>query len=517
VKADRLRRELATVLAIARADFRERSRRYAFLVALALTAWLGWLASNGTLRVELGPWRGVIDSAWVGGSLAIVAAAFLSLLGGWLVRGTITRDRATGVGEILATTPLSRPAYLLGKWLSHFVYLGALALILGTLALAMLLRNAEAPGFDPVRLWLPTLLIALPALAFVAGLAVALEVLPLFRSGFGNVAWLFVWAMMFVASIQLGSSFDFSGLGAARASMRADLRAERGVDEQGFRVGGGSHQAHQTFVWHGFHWTGAFVSARLAWVGIGALLALAGVPFFDRFDPSRRRVRPLAARPARAAAAGEPAEVRAARAAPSAHALPAASRGPAFAALVRGQLVYALRGRAKLFWIGALALAAGSFAAAPAQAPPVALAWIWPVLLWSRLGAPDPAVAPVLACCPRPVMRPLLAAFVGGSLVGALFVAAPFARAALAHDSAGAAASLVAAVFPPALALTLGAWAQTPRVFEALYTCLWYVGAQTPSLDFMGATATPNPWPFAAAVPVLLLLASLGRARSAEL
>ncbi|HEX9187331.1 MAG TPA: ABC transporter permease subunit, partial [Vicinamibacteria bacterium] len=247
-----LPRQLRTVVAIARADFRERTRGYAFLVALALTAWLGWLASDGTLRIELGPWRGVLDSAWVGGSLAIIASTFLSLMGGWLVRGTIARDRATGVGEILATTPLTRSSYLLGKWLSHTVYLGSLAVILALLALVMLARNAEAPGFDLAQLWLPMALIALPSLAFVAGLAVAFELVPWLRGGFGNVAWLFAWTMTLMASIQLGSSFDFSGLAATRASLRADLVAQAGVDEEGIRVGGGPRRASRTFVWQGF-------------------------------------------------------------------------------------------------------------------------------------------------------------------------------------------------------------------------------------------------------------------------
>lgn len=513
-----MRRSLRTAVAIARADFRERTRSYAFLVALGLTCWLGWLASEGTLRVELGPWRGVLDSAWIGGSLAVIAATFLSLFGGWLVRGTIARDRATGVGEILATTPLTRPAYLVGKWLSHFVYLSSLALVLALLSVYMLLRNAEAPGLDLARLWLPMLLVALPALAFVSGLVVAFEVLPLLRGGLGNVAWLFLWAGIFAASLQTGA-FDFSGLGATRASLRADLRAEAGVDEEGMRVGGGPRRATRTFTWHGFDWTPGFVASRLAWIGIGGLLALVAVPAFDRFDPSRRRFsRPLASEAAGAVSSGAGGEptLRAstpARPQASAAALPPAPRGASFVALVRGQLVYALRGRAWLFWAGALGLTVGGFAGTPAAAPPLALASLWPILLWSRLGAPDPVVAPVLACCPRPVSRPLLAAFAGGALVGALLLAGPMVRAGSAGDPTALAAVAVAVAFPSALSLALGAWAGSPRPFEAIYTCLWYVAVQTPALDFMGATAAPHPWPFAAAVPVLLAAAALGRAR----
>jgi len=515
-------RNLRAASAIARADFRQRTRSYAFPVALALTCWLGWLTSEGTVRVELGPWRGVLDTAWIGGSLAIVASTFLSLFGGWLVRGTLARDRETGVGEILATTPLTSPAYLLGKWLSHAVYLGSLALILGVLAVFMLARHAEAPGFDLARLWLPMLLIALPSLAFVAGLAVVFEVLPVLRGSFGNVAWLFVWAMIFVLSLSGSAAFDFSGLAVTRASLRADLQVTKGVDEERIRVGGGPRRASQTFVWHGFDWTPDLVASRIVWVGVGGLLALAAVPFFDRFDPTRRRRRAFG--PISAAETTEPTSTVShdegtigqgrADARFSAQDLPNAIRGPSFPALVRGQLRIALRGRARIFWAGTIALVVASFISAPAQTPPVALTFLWPILLWSRLGAPEAAVGAVLASCPGPVRRPLLAAFVGGSLMGALFVAGPIARASWAGEGPAVAAGLVAAVFPPALALALGAWAGTPRPFEALYTCLWYVGAQTPLLDFMGATAAPNPWPFAASVPVLLAVGAAGRSRA---
>jgi hypothetical protein len=97
--------------------------------------------------------------------------------------------------------------------------------------------------------------------------------------------------------------------------------------------------------------------------------------------------------------------------------------------------------------------------------------------------------------------------------VGATLLVGPIVRAGSAGDLTALAAVAVAVAFPPALSLALGAWAGSPRPFEALYTCLWYVGVQTPALDFMGATTAPRPGPFAAAVPVLLAAAALGRAR----
>jgi hypothetical protein len=508
---------LRTALAIARADFRERTRRYAFLVALGLTCWLGWLASEGTLRVELGQWRGVLDSAWIGGSLAVVASTFLSLIGFWLVRGTIERDRTTGVGEILATTRTTRSAYLLGKWLSNSLYLWALAGLLALAAVVMLARHAEAGAFDLGRLWLPMLVIALPALAFVAGLSVAFEVLPLLRGGFGNVAWFFVFGSLLALSVQRGPGFDFTGLAATRASMRQELLATRGVDEAAFRVGGGSRHASQSFVWSGMRYTPALVRDRFVWVGVGALLALVVAPFFHRFDPSlvRRRIpRPWSAR--RASAGTSVVVEPATRTRRAAEDLPPAASGPWLFGLVRGQLLWVLRGRRVVFWLGAAILAAVSFAASPATAPPAALVYLWPVLVWSRLGAPEPSVAPILRSCPHPILRGVASAYLAGALAGAVFLVGPAVRTGLGRDATVLGALSCALLFPPALALALGSWAGTPKAFEASYTALWYVGVQTPAVDFMGVTASPNPWPFLASVPALLLAAAAARALARE-
>jgi hypothetical protein len=499
------------VFAIARADLRERTRRYPFLWALGLTCWLGWLASEGTLRVQLGDFRGRLDSAWIGSSLAVIASTMLGLVGFWLARGSVERDRATGVGPVLATTPLSRGAYLAGKWLSHVGYLGALLALLGLAAVAMTLRNGDG-GLDLLALWSPLLLLALPGLAFVSGLVVAFEVVPGLRGGFGNVAWFFAWGALFAASMQLGPNADFSGMGLARESMRAAIRAEHGVDERSFTVGGGPHEAARVFTFRGVEWDAASLARRLGWIGFGVLAALAATPFFDRFDPARR----LPSRPAAPAPSAAVPEAVLAPATPRRDAidvqrLPRADRSRlAVAALLLGELRRILRGRSTWWWLASAGVLVAAFTGADPRGPG-AFALLWPVLLWSRLGAPDVAVAPLLAACPHPVRTPLVARALAGLILGAPFV---LARAA---GGAGTEPTVFAAAlaFPPALALALGAVAGTPKAFEATWTALWYLALQTPSLDFFGATPTPRPGPFLVAIPGLLLIAALvaGRRR----
>jgi len=103
-----------------RADFYERVRRYSFLVMLGLIVFLGYQVAIGNMTLTLGQYRGEFNSAWVGAMMSLNATFFIGLFGFFLVKGSVARDRQTGVGQIIATTPLKRPLYLLGKWLSNF-------------------------------------------------------------------------------------------------------------------------------------------------------------------------------------------------------------------------------------------------------------------------------------------------------------------------------------------------------------------------------------------------------------
>jgi len=95
---------------LARADFLERVRRYSFLIMLGLAAFLGYQVAIGNISVQLKEYRGEFNSAWVGSMMSLVTTFFLGWFAFYLVKGSVTRDRETGVGQIMATTPLTRPS-----------------------------------------------------------------------------------------------------------------------------------------------------------------------------------------------------------------------------------------------------------------------------------------------------------------------------------------------------------------------------------------------------------------------
>jgi hypothetical protein len=103
--------QLRAISAIARADFRERVRRYSVLLTLLFAVFLGYAAATGRISIQLGEYRGVYTSAWIGALVAITTTCFGALVGFYIVKSAIDRDRQTGVGQILAATPLSKAAH----------------------------------------------------------------------------------------------------------------------------------------------------------------------------------------------------------------------------------------------------------------------------------------------------------------------------------------------------------------------------------------------------------------------
>src|SRR5262249_35614481 len=104
---------------VALADVRERTRRYSFLAAMGVAAYFGYLVDAGYVTLSIENQRGTMGSAWVGTMTAMTLAVMLPLFGFYLVKSAIATDRATGVGELLAASPLGRLAYVAGKAASN--------------------------------------------------------------------------------------------------------------------------------------------------------------------------------------------------------------------------------------------------------------------------------------------------------------------------------------------------------------------------------------------------------------
>ena len=546
------------LLPLARADFLERVRRPSFLVTLGFAIFAAYLflppnhARYSTFHFA--GHRGLYGSAWVGSVIAMLGSTFLSLAGFYLVKNAVERDRRTGVGQILAATPLPTPLYLAGKLASNFAVLAAMVTVLAGSAAAMQLVRAEEAQLRPLALITPFVVLTLPVMALVAGLAVLFEATPGLRGGAGNVVYFFLWisGLTTTASTRgglpdpLGGEMLIAQMHAACVAAFPDLPAGRNLS-MGFNIRSDGFWDLETFTWPGAHWTPGMLAARAAWVAVSIALTMAAALFFDRFDAragvARRAGR---TRPAAVTAAGsapripDPADPpRAASAVPSAHRrIERSTLGPDTAVgrsigraggrlrlggLVRAELRIMLEGVSRWWLLVALALGVTSlFVPLPAVRGFLApFALVWPLLLWSPMGTRERQhrTDALLFSTPRPVARLLAAQWLAGAALALAAGSGALARFALTGQWAGVAALLVAAVFIPSLALAIGIWSGSAKLFEVLYLMLWYLGPMNriPPLDYLGATQPESGMGpvigFLGLTIVLAALALIGRSR----
>ena len=510
---------------LARADFLERVRRYSFLVMLGLASLLGYQTAIGNISMQLGDYRGVFNSAWVGGMMSIIATFFIGWFGFYLVKGSVARDRETGVGQIMATTPMTRPLYTLGKWISNFAVLMLMVIILAIFGIIIQFLSGESVQFDFAAYLLPFVLIVMPLMALVAAVAVLFETIPFLSGGFGNIVYFFGFIMIlpFVMETDLINSnpaIEPTGLALLKSEMTQEVLKAFPDYDNSFMLGGMDTPIIGTFTWTGIHWTSTAIITRLAFIGLAILLTLLAASFFDRFDPSRGKPKKMKS------AASDSAEPASAlpTSAPAVSLTPlnrAANRFSFFNVLL-AELKLLVKGQPWWWYAGVAGLIIASVANPTESVRQFVLpfAWIWHILLLSPIGNREARdnVQQLSFSSASPLWRQLPAQWIAGFLVTVVMGSGAGLKFLVSADMVGLLAFISGALFIPSLALALGVWSGTSKPFEIVYLTFWYLGPlnNVPNLDFIGARSDGHPQIFIPLALALIAFAFFGRARQLQ-
>jgi hypothetical protein len=507
---------------LARADFLERVRRYSFLVMLGAVVFLGYQAAIGNVSVQLGDYRGEFNSAWVGSMMAIIASFFLGWFGFYLVKGSVARDRETGVGQIMATTPLTRPLYTLGKWLSNFAVLIAMVIILAIVGIAIQLFAGESNQFDFAAFFAPFLFVALPMLALTAALAVFFECIGFLQGGFGNILYFVIFGVMLSFVISFGKTnpaLDPLGFHILKDSMGAAALAAFPDYGGSFVLGSTGAPIIGTFPWSGVDWTYSIVFTRLMFIGIGMVIALGSSILFDRFDSSRRK-------PGRSkASASFPTlkTVTVKQVLPTVQLTPitAPLHGFVFPRLLISELKLLFKGPRWWWYLVAGGLIIASLFNTPENVRSFILpvTWLWPVLIWSGLGNREMRhnVGQMVFSSASPLTRQLPATWMAGFLVTVVTGGGAAIKFLIAGDGASLLVWFSAALFIPSLALALGIWSRSSKLFEVLHISMWYLALNgINTVDYFGAKSDGNIEVFIPLSLSLIAFAFVGRQRQLQ-
>jgi hypothetical protein len=526
---------LQMLYAITRAGFLCKVRRYRFLVILVFCILGGYIfvpAQNADY-VTFG-WnsstvfyRGVYNSAWVGALVTLLTSIFLSLFGFYVVNDAVKRDEETHVGQIIATTPVGNLSYVLGNTLSNFAVLSSMVVIIVLTALGMQLVRGE---FLTIELWpllAPFLIFVLPIMLIVAAVAILFETIPLLRRRIGNIIYVIFWLIgLPLASNRIdlfGISMMKSSIAAAGLAKYPDMIHSTFI--LGFNTGFSQEKALTTFTWQGVKWTLEVLQTRLLLICLAFAISILASWRFNRFDSAGELKKEAMGVPKDAFGVEE----------------------VYLTPMTRYQdiEISPLDGNAIKFGFGSILLAecrlvlkefpsvgrlwilvAGGMMIAGVFLPPglirsvlFPLAWFLPVLYWSKLGTYETRYGTnqLVFSSAHVFKRQLLAMWSTGVFIAVITGIGVAVSLALQGDLSGLTAWSVGAVFVPSMALCLGVWTGSGKLFEFLYTLFWYIGplSGVEFLDFLGVSlgsVEAGVWRFYLGVTVLLLgLSYFGR------
>jgi len=481
------------------ADFKERTRSYAYLLTLLGAVFFGYLVMTGQYSVQFSDYAFVYNSAWVGTLTAVSGSLIFLLAGFYVVRTSISRDRRTRVGEIIAATTLNGRDYIAAKFISNLCVLLSMMAVLALVAFVNLLFRAAPGGIDVLDFAVPFVTLGVPAMAVAAALAVLFDTVRWLRGSIGNIIYLFTAETLIVAGMLATSALDVAGLNLfianAEAAIRQSYPGAHIAMQMGFLAIAGDVGAQGTIpvLWHGIQWSAGVLLQRLAWVGLAVGIAAFSIPFFDRFDPAcdktkaKRKVKQQKVRATRK-------PHRSDLTIPTYGNIPVAK--PVFS--LPGMYVAELRLMLKgLHWAWYL-IAAGLLVAqlaAPYQIVRsflIPAAMVWPLLIWSAMGTRETRhnTGQLLFSSPAPVARQLPAVLLGGLTVSLLAVVAMTLRSLVHGHTLYALTILSGALLVPSLALFSGITTGSKKLFEVVYLIVWYVGSvdKLSQLDILGTT-----------------------------
>lgn len=491
---------LHTIYQIARADLLERIRQYSFLMMLGITILVAYFfvppVESGYVTLYLDEYRGIYNSAWIGGSVAISTTLFLTLFGFYLVKNSIHRDERSGVGQIIASTSVKKLHYLIGKSISNYAVLSIIVVAVILVAIIMQLIRGEEMRIELWPLLSPFLMLTLPTMSIVAATAVLFESRQILNGGLGNVLY-FIIFLLYVT----GSSYIAFGPNVITSAMIKELVSLQPGFSGSYSIGILVLDTPlELFEWHGVQWTGALLLQQLSLFLVAFLFITAASLLFHGFRNEAVTERQTRQKSAKESANAEwdntgvdlvEYERKSSRVQVSSL-TPAAVRN-SFLSLVRAEWRLMMK-NASLGWytvaslLFVLCLVFSVNTSLQWMIGPIT--WIWPLVLWSGMGSRESGYQTqyLVVTSPRFATRHLAAVWVSGFMLTCMTGGGMAVRMILEGDAEHLMYWVSAVILIPSFSLACGMLTKTNRTFEVLYMVVWYLGPlnQMPYLDFMG-------------------------------
>lgn len=237
---------MKSFLDLLKLDVLQRIRTYRFFIMVVLGLYLaaGFVPAQDAnySTINLGEFRPIYNSVWVGALTAMMSSILMYAVGFFLIDGSIGKDHKLKVDLFIRSGAISRRKYLFLKAWSNSVVLCFIVFFIFLMALMMFFIRKESGGFSFLDFLIPFALVSVPAAIFTGHLSVILETL----TGKYTVARIILFLLGFAAifpSIQNAAPGDWVyfrdtlGLSTFFAQIRLLIEQQFGETLSGISMG----------------------------------------------------------------------------------------------------------------------------------------------------------------------------------------------------------------------------------------------------------------------------------------
>ena len=284
------------ILNLIKYDYLQRTRSYQFLIILAASLAFSYTliptpdANYSTVRV--GDYLGHYNSPWIAYVTALMASVFVSMVGYYLINNSIKIDQSTKVGQIVAATRISNFHYLIAKFLGNFLVLLTIVILIFFVSIALFFLYSTGYPFEIHHFLVAYLLIPIPTIAFIAALAVVLEVMFKNKSVLQNTVFFILFMALLAQDGLQGTQGGPLGVDYPSKAMEKQVGKDKLSKSSlqklniGFIIG--DKKLTKRFEFKGVSISPSYVLFRLFWPLLGVLFLYISSKYFHRFEHHER-------------------------------------------------------------------------------------------------------------------------------------------------------------------------------------------------------------------------------------
>lgn len=466
-------------------------RSYHFMVIVILSVVLTVLcmpaSDAGYEIIYISGVRGIYNSTWLGAMGAILPVILLWLPGFYLLRSQISEDRTKNVGEIIASTQISKLSYIVQKAISNFCILFILEVIFFLAIIVMQMVRVESLEFSILDYLMPLLFVVIPYTVVLAALTILFDVVAPLKETFGNILIFALWIGLSTFSVAAASKFDLYGIGFLLDEIRQGAKAaypDIVTDAISF---GFYHtkKASPTFILERIIFEKGFLLYRFVWIGISALLVAFSSFLFDRFKNINLHQNQRPQKEDYLNLSKQKNWNLEITLTPITH-----LKKGRFFSLLKGECLLSLKG-ISIWWYITLICAMVIYLLIPSADYMRwgSLVLLLPIPIWSQLGCRERLYAMeelIKASCS--LKKKWLSDWMFGVLFTFIVSATIYMRAIWEQNWDFLMTLTIGVIFVPTLAITLGTISKNKKLFEAVYIAWFYFGpiSGIKIFDFLG-------------------------------